>query len=107
MHYKIIYSVIYSLLIPFWDIFDFTPTLKSAMARIYVEIDVLNSSDVIKKKKGVFIGAMASLFMHEGDLKAKIEQVICTEIVNSLRTELNRKLTEEGVTAKLHIEVER
>jgi hypothetical protein len=77
------------------------------MARIYVEIDVLNSSDVVKKKKGVFLGAMASLFMHEEDLKAKIEQVICAEVVNKLRAELNKKLIEEGVTAKLHIEVKR
>jgi len=75
------------------------------MADISVKIEVLNPLEVIKHKKGRFMGSLVSLWMDEHDLKTKIEEEICKEVISQLREKLNQRLNEEGIIAHLHIEV--
>ena len=73
------------------------------MAQVLIEIDVLNANEVIKEKKGRFTNWIASLFYNEKDLKKKVEEEICKELIKSLKENLNKGLEEEGVAAKLRI----
>ncbi len=76
------------------------------MARISVQIDVLNAQEVVENKKGKAIKWIASVFLSEAALKKKIEDKICQEIIKSLRENLDKSLKEEGVAANLTISVE-
>ena len=73
------------------------------MAKVLIEIDVLNSHEIIKEKKGKFTNWFASLIYSEEDLKKKVEEKICKEIVKSLRENLDKGFQEEGVAARLRI----
>ena len=75
------------------------------MADISVKIDVLNPLEIIKHKKGKFLGSIFALWMDEDELKLRIEEKICKEVVNELREKLNQRLNEEGILAHLQIEV--
>lgn len=73
------------------------------MAKVLIEIDVINTHDIIKKKKGKFTHWFASLIYKEADLKKKVEEEICKEVVQSLKQNLDKGFQEEGITAKLRI----
>lgn len=73
------------------------------MAKVLIEIDVLNPKEIIKGKKGRFTTWFASLIYSEEDLKRKVEEKICAEIVKSLRENLDKGFEEQGVTAKVKI----
>lgn len=73
------------------------------MAQVLIEIDVLNANEVIKEKKGKFTNWIASLIYNEQDLKKKVEEKICKELIKSLKENLNKGLEAEGVAAKLRI----
>ncbi len=73
------------------------------MAKISIELDVLNSSEIVSKKKGALLGSLASLSLSEKRLKRKVEQEICKEIVNKLRENLDQVFKDEGITAHLRI----
>lgn len=73
------------------------------MAQVLIEIDVLNAQEIIKQKKGKFTTWVASIFYNEADLKKKVEEKICKELIKSLKENLNKGFEEEGVAAKLRI----
>jgi|GEM_PF-5747693 len=73
------------------------------MAKISIELDVLNCSEIVSKKKGALLGSLASLSLSEKRLKRKVEQEICKEIVNKLRENLDQVFKDEGITAHLRI----
>lgn len=73
------------------------------MAKVLIEIDVLNTHDIIKKKKGRFAHWFASVIYKEADLKKKVEEKICKEVIQSLKENLDKGFQEEGVVAKLRI----
>lgn len=73
------------------------------MAKVFIEIDVLNAQEVIKKKKGRIAQWLASLVYKEDILKKKVEEEICKEIVKALSENLDKEFSKEGVSAKLSI----
>ena len=73
------------------------------MAKISIELDVLNCAEIVSKKKGAFMGSLAALSLSEKRLKKKVEQEICKEIVNKLRENLDQVFKDEGITARLRI----
>ena len=73
------------------------------MAKISIELDVLNCAEIVSKKKGAILGSLASLSLSEKRLKRKVEQEICKEIVNKLRENLDQVFKDEGITAHLRI----
>ena len=73
------------------------------MAKVLIEIDVLNSKEVIQAQKGKFKTWFASLIYSEENLKRKVEEKICAEIVQSLRENLDKGFEEQGVAAKIKI----
>ncbi len=73
------------------------------MAKVLIEIDVLNPKEVIQEKKGKFTTWFASLIYSEENLKRKVEEKICAEIVKSLRENLDKGFEEQGVAAKIKI----
>lgn len=73
------------------------------MARVLIEIDVLNAREVIKKKKGRIAQWLASLVYKEDILKKKVEEEICKEIVKALSENLDKEFSKEGVSARLSI----
>ena len=75
------------------------------MADISVQIDVLNPMEVLKHKKGKLMGSLFAMWMDEHELKTRIEEEICREVVRQLREKLDQRLNEEGIIAHLHIEV--
>jgi hypothetical protein len=76
------------------------------MAKITIQIDVLNSKEIVKEKKGRLLGLFASIFMKEEDLKRKIEEKISEDIINGLKETLDKRFKEEGVAASLRISVD-
>lgn len=73
------------------------------MAQVLIEIDVLNSSEIIKEKKGRFLNWVASVFYSDEDLKKKVEEKICRELVKELRKNMDQGFQQEGISAKLKI----
>ena len=75
------------------------------MAKVHIEIDVLNAKEVVKKKKGRVAQWMASLVYKEDVLKKKVEEEICKEIVKALSDNLDKEFLKEGIAAKLNISI--
>jgi hypothetical protein len=75
------------------------------MAKITIQLDVLNSKEIVRNRKGKLVGFVASIFMKEEDLKRKIEEKITEDIVRGLKETLHQRLKEEGVAASLKISV--
>lgn len=73
------------------------------MAKVLIEIDVLNPHEIIKNKKGKVTNWFASLIYSDENLKKKVEEKICTELIQSLRENLDKGFEEQGVAAKLRI----
>lgn len=73
------------------------------MARIVIDIDVLNPSEVIKNKKGTFLNWFSTVLYSEETRKKKVEQKICSELVKKLRENLDHGLRQEGIAAKIRI----
>jgi hypothetical protein len=73
------------------------------MAKVIVEFEVLNTMEIVKAKKGRFIGLVASLFMSEAKLKQKVEEKIKADLVEGLRDNLSKRLAEEGVSANIKV----
>lgn len=73
------------------------------MAKVHIEIDVLNAKEVVKKKKGRVAQWLASLVYKEDALKKKVEEEICKEIVKALSDNLHKEFLKEGIAAKLSI----
>ena len=75
------------------------------MARITVDIKVLNTSELIRNRKGKFFHWMATKFKSDQDLTKVIEKRISDELVAGLREELDLKFRQEGIAANLKISV--
>ena len=75
------------------------------MAEISISIDVINSSQVVSKKKGKLISWLATQVTNPEGLKRAVEKKICQEIVESIRHHLDVRLKEEGIAANLKINV--
>ncbi len=75
------------------------------MAKVQIEIDVLNAKEVVKKKKGRVAQWFASLLYKEDILKKKVEEEICKEIVKALSDNLHKEFLKEGIAAKLNISI--
>ncbi len=73
------------------------------MAKISIELDVLNCAEIVSKKKGAFFGSLAALGLSEKRLKRKVEQEICKEMVLKLKENLDQAFKEEGISAHLRI----
>lgn len=73
------------------------------MAKVLIEIDVLNSAEILKERKGKFVNWAASILYNEEDIKKKIEKKICQKIVQELRMNLDQGFLKEGVSAKVKI----
>lgn len=73
------------------------------MAKISIKLDVLNSKEIVGKKKGRLIGSLAAISLTEEKLKKKVEQEICKRIVANLRKNLDQVFQEEGISARLRI----
>jgi flagellar basal body-associated protein FliL len=73
------------------------------MIKIEIEIDVWNSEELVKEKKGAIIGTIASWFAGKKFLKSKVEEKMANEIVRNLHTQLNAALDLEGVKGNLRI----
>ncbi|MEM7550427.1 MAG: hypothetical protein AAF363_12165 [Bacteroidota bacterium] len=76
------------------------------MPKIVVSFDVLNSSDIINNKKGRLVGWLASRTKSRESLKTIVEQQVTDEVVRGIKSNLNRAFQEEGIVARLNIEVE-
>lgn len=75
------------------------------MARITVHIEVLNTAELIKNRKGKFFHWVATKFKTDQDLTKVIERKISQELVTSLRENLDLKFKQEGIAANLKISV--
>ncbi len=75
------------------------------MATITVSVDVLNSEEVVNLHKGKLVGWFASRFKGEAYLKEEIEKQITEQLVTGIRTQLGRRLKEEGIDFNLTIAV--
>jgi hypothetical protein len=73
------------------------------MAKISIELDVLNSAEIVSKKKGALLGSLAALGLSEKRLKRKVEQEICKEMVLKLKENLDEVFKEQGISARLRI----
>ncbi len=73
------------------------------MAKISIQLDVLNSAEIVGKKKGRLMGSLAAFSLSEKKLKRKVEEEICQEIVAKLRENLKQVFEEEGILARLRI----
>jgi predicted CopG family antitoxin len=71
------------------------------MTTITISIDVYNTHEIVKSKKGFFTGLLAKLFVSEKKLKLEVEKKICEKIIEEMRANLNEGLTKEGVVAKI------
>ena len=78
---------------------------KGVMARITVDIEVLNAAELIRNRKGKFFHWVATKFRSKQDLTKVIEKRISEELVSALRENLDLKLKEEGIAANLKISV--
>lgn len=75
------------------------------MKEISIKFEVLNPKEVVGKKKGKWVKLFASVFMNELKLKQKVEEQVCSEIVNSLKENLTSSLKNEGVEANVSISI--
>lgn len=75
------------------------------MKEISIQFEVLNPKEVVGKKKGKWVKFFASVFMNELKLKQKVEEQVCSEIVNSLKENLTTSLKNEGVEANISITI--
>jgi hypothetical protein len=75
------------------------------MPIISVQIEVLNSKELVEKKKGKIAKWAASIFIGDKKIKKKVEEQVCAEVVKTLQNTLKAKLREEGVDAKINISV--
>ncbi len=73
------------------------------MAKILIKLDVLNSAEVVGKKKGRLLGSLAAISFSEEKLKRKVEEEVCKRIVERLRENLDKVFLEEGISARLRI----
>lgn len=75
------------------------------MARITVDIEVLNTAELIRNRKGKFFHWVATKFKSHQDLTKVIEKKISEELVSVLRENLNNRFKKEGIAANLRISV--
>ncbi len=75
------------------------------MAIITVDIEVLNTQQLILNRKGRFFHWVATKFKSDQDLTRLIEKKIAEELVNGLRENLDLKFKQEGIAANLKISV--
>ncbi len=73
------------------------------MAKILIKLDVLNSAEVVGKKKGRLLGSLVAISLSEEKLKRKVEEEVCKRIVERLRENLDKVFQEEGISARLRI----
>ena len=73
------------------------------MAKILIKLDVLNSAEVVGKKKGRLLGSLAAISLSKEKLKRKVEEEVCKRIVERLRENLDKVFQEEGISARLRI----
>lgn len=66
-------------------------------------MDVLNSGEIVTRKRGRIMGSLATISLGKKKLKRKVEEEICKRIVDKLRENLDQAFLEEGITARLKI----
>ena len=75
------------------------------MTRITVDIEVLNTTELIRNRKGKFFHWVASRFKTDKDLTKAVEKKISQELIAGLRENLDQRFKQEGITANLKISV--
>ena len=76
------------------------------MARITLQLDVKNVSEIVQDRKGKIVSWVAHQIKGEAALKEEIEKMICDEIVTGLRSQLDARFKDEGILASLRVRVE-
>jgi len=76
------------------------------MPQIVVKIDVLNTPEIIRSRKGKTLYWLAHQIKGPEGLKRMVEEHILKEVVSSLKKNLDRRFKEEGILAKLKISVQ-
>lgn len=70
-----------------------------------IKVNVKNPTEIIKSKKGPFVGLFADLILSEGKKIEKIEKEIYRQIQEQLLEDLPEILSEEGVIAEIECDV--
>jgi len=73
------------------------------MAHINILIEVLNPEELIKHRKGKFIGSLISTSLSHESLKKKVEKEVCKKVIKELKNNLDKAFKKEGVAAHLKI----
>jgi len=75
------------------------------MAKIMVNIEVLNTSEIIQRRKGKIFHWLASRIKSPDELRMAIEKKISKEVINGIKVSLDQRFKEEGIAAKLKISI--
>lgn len=75
------------------------------MAKIMVNIEVLNTSEIIQRRKGKFFHWLARRIKSPDELRRAIEKKISKEVINGIKVSLDQRFKEEGIAAKLKISI--
>ncbi|MFN3403077.1 MAG: hypothetical protein ACK40G_03210 [Cytophagaceae bacterium] len=75
------------------------------MAVIKIELDVINSQQIVETKKGTVAGVLADVLISNKKLKRKIEKKIAVKLASQLKDKIQEGLEKEGVNANLKFSV--
>ena len=73
------------------------------MAKITVNIEVLNTSEIIQNRKGKVFHWLARRIKSPDALRRAIEKRILKEVINGIKVNLDQRFKEEGIAARLKI----
>ena len=73
------------------------------MTKIMVNIEVLNTSEIIQSKKGKIFHWLAHRIKSPDALRQAVEKRISKEVINGIKISLDQKFKEEGIAARLKI----
>lgn len=73
------------------------------MAKIMVNIEVLNTSEIIQRRKGKIFHWLARRIKSPDELRRAIEKKISKEVIDGIKVSLDQRFKEEGIAARLKI----
>ena len=73
------------------------------MSKIMVNIEVLNTSEIIQTRKGKVFHWLAQRIKSPDALRSAIEKRISRDVINGIKVSLDQRFKEEGIAGRLKI----
>lgn len=73
------------------------------MVTIQIKVEVLNAQQVIKEKKGAFVGMIADWFVSDEKLQKEVEKKVAEELIGQLKEKIEQGLKDQHVDARISL----